>query len=81
MLAHPIHEEHQREWYIQGLLPLTRILLMQQWIATLIDALEQSMKIEAMVGYPGSLRVTKPPVDPNLVKLQGKISVLTEKIQ
>jgi len=22
-LAHPIHEDHQREWYIQGLLPLT----------------------------------------------------------
>jgi hypothetical protein len=22
-LAHPIHEYHQREWYIQGFLPLT----------------------------------------------------------
>jgi hypothetical protein len=28
-LAHPIHEDHQREWYIQGLLPLTRIPLTQ----------------------------------------------------
>jgi hypothetical protein len=28
-LTHPIHEEHQREWYIQGLLSLTRIPLMQ----------------------------------------------------
>jgi hypothetical protein len=59
-LAHPIHEEHQREWYIQGLLPLTHILLTQQWIATLTDALEQSMKIEAMAGYLGSLKVTRP---------------------
>jgi hypothetical protein len=29
-LAHPIHEEHQREWYIYGFLPLKRILLTQQ---------------------------------------------------
>jgi hypothetical protein len=36
-LAHPIHEEHQREWYIQGLLPLTRISLMQQRIATFVS--------------------------------------------
>jgi hypothetical protein len=71
-LAHPIHEDHQREWYIQGLLPLMRIPLTQQWIATLTDALEQSMKIEAMAGYPGSLRVTRPPVDANLSQLQGK---------
>jgi hypothetical protein len=56
-------------------------LLMQQWIATLTDALEQSMKIEAMAGYPGSLRVTRPPTDANLVQLQGKISTLTENIQ
>jgi hypothetical protein len=80
-LAHPIHEEHQREWYIQGLLPLTRISLMQQRIATLTDTLEQSMKIEAMEGYPGSLRMTKPPVNVNLAQLQEKISALTEKIQ
>jgi hypothetical protein len=40
-LVHPIHEDHQREWYIQGLLPLMRIPLTQQWIATLTDALEQ----------------------------------------
>jgi hypothetical protein len=39
------------------------------------------MKIEAMAGYPGSMRVTRPPTDANLVQLQGKISVLTEKIQ
>jgi hypothetical protein len=46
--AHPIHEYHQREWYIHGFLPTTLISLMQQWIATLTDSLEQSMKIEAM---------------------------------
>jgi hypothetical protein len=35
-LAHPIHGDHRREWYIQGLLPLTRIPLMKKWITTLI---------------------------------------------
>jgi hypothetical protein len=80
-LVHPIHEEHQREWYIQGLLPLTRIPLMQQWIATLTYALEQSMNIESMAGYLGSLRVTRPPKDANLAQLQWKISTLTKNIQ
>jgi hypothetical protein len=47
-LAHPIHEDHKREWYIHGFLPLTRIPLMQKQITTLIDSLEQSMKIESM---------------------------------
>jgi hypothetical protein len=37
--------------------------------------------IEAMVGYPGNLRVTRPLVDVNLVQLQGQISTLTENIQ
>lgn len=27
-LTNPLHESHQREWYIQGLLPLTKIPLM-----------------------------------------------------
>jgi hypothetical protein len=39
------------------------------------------MKIEAMDGYPRSLRVARPPKDANLVQLQGKISALTENIQ
>ena len=39
------------------------------------------MKIEDMIGYPGSLRVTKLPADANLVQLKGKISTLTENIQ
>jgi hypothetical protein len=51
---------------------------MKQQIATLTDALEQSMKIEAMARYPGNLRVTRPPIDANLVQLQGKISTLTK---
>jgi hypothetical protein len=39
------------------------------------------MKIESMVGYLRSLRMTKPPADENLVQLQGQISALIEKIQ
>jgi hypothetical protein len=80
-LAHPIHEEHQREWYIQGFFPMTRILLTQQWMAMLTNTLEQSMKIEAMVGYPRRLRMKRPLVYVNLVQLQGQISTLTENIQ
>jgi hypothetical protein len=68
-LAHPIHEDHQREWYIQGLLPLKRINLTQQWIATLTDALEHSLKIESMETYPENLRMTMPPVDANLSQI------------
>jgi hypothetical protein len=78
-LAHPIHEEHQIEWYIQGLLPLTWIPLMQQHIATLTDALEQPMNIEAMERYPGSLRVTRPPIDENLAQLHGKYQYLQRR--
>jgi hypothetical protein len=80
-LAHPIHEEHQREWYIQGFLPLTQILLMQQQIATLIDALEQSMKIEAMEGYLGSLRVTRPPTDETWHNYKGKYQCLHKRFK
>jgi hypothetical protein len=69
------------EWYIQGLLPLMRIPLTQQRIATLISSLEQSMKIEAIKGYPWIMRVTRPRVDPNLLQIQGQISTLTKKIQ
>jgi hypothetical protein len=45
------------------------------------DALEESMNIEAMERYPGSPRVIRSPTDENLVQLQGKISIVTEKIQ
>jgi hypothetical protein len=80
-LAHPIHEDNQRECYIQGLLQLTRIPLTQQRILTLTEALEQSMKIEAMAGYPRNIRMNKPPIYSNLSQLHGKISMLTENIQ
>jgi hypothetical protein len=53
--------------------------LTQQRIATLGEALEQAMKIEAMEGYPGSLWVMRPPEDNNIAQLQGQISALTEK--
>lgn len=51
-ITNRILESHQREWYIQGLLPFTTTPITQQRIATIIDALEQAMKIEAMMGYP-----------------------------
>jgi hypothetical protein len=56
---------------------MTWILLMQWWIDTLRDTLEQLMKIEAMTRYLGSLKVTRPPTDANLAQIQGKISTLT----
>jgi hypothetical protein len=39
------------------------------------------MKIEAMEGYSGSLRVTRPPKNANLAQIQGQISAPTENIQ
>jgi hypothetical protein len=65
----------------RGSFPLTRILLTQQRLTTLGEALEQAMKIEAMEGYPGSLHMMQPVEDNNIVQLQGHISTLTEKIQ
>jgi hypothetical protein len=47
----------------------------------LTDALEKLMNIKAMEGYPRSLRMTRPPVDVNMEKIQGQISTLTENIQ
>jgi hypothetical protein len=70
-----------KENVYSGLLPLTCIPLTQQRIATLGEALEKAMKIEAMEGYPGSLRIMRPLEDANIMQLQGQISVLTEKIQ
>jgi hypothetical protein len=60
---------------------MTRIPLTQQWIATLTEALEKSMKIKAMTGYPGNMRMTRPLVDANLLQIHGQISILMEKIQ
>jgi hypothetical protein len=63
------------------LLPLTHIHLTQQRITTLGEAFEQAMKIEAMAGYPGNLRIMRPMEDANIAQFQGQISTLTEKIQ
>jgi hypothetical protein len=39
------------------------------------------MKIESMAGYPSNLRMARPPVDANLLQIQGQISALMENIQ
>jgi len=39
------------------------------------------MKIESIEGYPGSPRITRPPIDSHMSKLQGQIYALIEKIQ
>lgn len=65
-LVTPIPKYHQQEWYIQGLLPFTGTPLVQQRIISLADALKREMKIEAMVGYPGSIKYEKPSGDNNL---------------
>jgi hypothetical protein len=60
---------------------LTRIPLTQQRIATLGEALEQAMKVEAMESYHGSLQMMSLSEDNNITQLQGQISALTENIQ
>jgi len=52
---------------------------MQSRIYMLIEDLEQSMHIEAMAGYPGSLRITRPIVDSHMLNLQGYIFEIIEK--
>ena len=49
-LSYTMDQNHQRDWFIKALLPLTRTPLTQQKIGTLQDALEQESCIEAMVG-------------------------------
>jgi hypothetical protein len=39
------------------------------------------MNIESMPGYPGRLRVMRPPEDASIMQLQGQISALTKNIQ
>ena len=39
------------------------------------------MKVEAMEGFPGSLRMTKPLVDAHFLQIYGQISSLTKNIQ
>ena len=55
-LGYTLDPNHQWDWIIKALLPLTRTPLTQQKIGTLQDALEQASWIEAMSGYPHEYR-------------------------
>lgn len=80
-LSYPINPNHQRDWFIKALLPLTRTPLTQQKIETLQDALEQAMKIEAMAGYPQEFRGGALAQDPFILGIQHQIASLTEKLK
>ena len=80
-LIYSIDLNHQRDWFIKALLPLTRTPLTQQNIDTLQDALEQAMKIEAMAGYPQEFRGGAAVQDPSILGLQHQIASLTEKLK
>jgi hypothetical protein len=80
-LTNPIHKDHQREWFIQGLLPLTHIPLTQQRIATLVEALEEVMNIDAMAECMRILRVMRPIEEASLMQMWSHISSLTKNIQ
>ena len=54
---------------------------MQYNIDTLQDALEQAMKIEAMVGYPQEFRGGAVVQDPSILGLQHQIASLREKLK
>ena len=68
-LSYPIDMNHQRDWFIKALLPLTRTPLTQHNIEMLQDALEQAMKIEAMVGYPQEFKGGASAPDPSILGL------------
>lgn len=46
-----INDTHHKEWFIQGLFPITKVPLMQQKIVTPGQALKQVKIIEYMVRY------------------------------
>ena len=69
-LSYPIDLNHQRDWFIKALLPLTRTPLTQQKIDTLQDELDQAMKIEAMAGYPQEFKGGGAAQDPSILGLQ-----------
>lgn len=50
-LSYLIDLNHLRDWIIKALLPLMRTPLTQKKIDTLQDAMEQVLKIKAMMGY------------------------------
>ena len=72
-LSYLIDLNHQRDWFIKSLLPLTKTPLTQQRIETLQDALEQAMKIEAMAGYPQEFKGRAAVQDPSIIGLHHQI--------
>jgi len=75
-LTFRIHDTQHKEWFIQGLLPLTRIPLMQQKIANPREALEQAMRIESMTGYPGNAKTTVTGTNPARTSPKLRIKLL-----
>ena len=76
-LSYSIDLNHQRDWFMKALLPLTRTPLTQQRIETLQDALEQAMNIEAMAGYSQEFKGGVAVHGPSIMGLQHQIASLT----
>lgn len=69
-LSYPIDPDHRRDFFINSLLPMTRIPPSQQNIDTLQDALEHVMQIEAMEGYPHDYKIGSPFANLTIMELQ-----------
>lgn len=80
-LTNLIHESHKKEWYIQWLLAFTITPITQQRIATIMEALEQAMKIETGSSYPSSMKLLNLMGDNSLSHIQNQIVTLNEKIE
>jgi len=80
-LSYPINPNHQQDWFIKALIPLTRTQLTQTKSDTLQDALEQATQIEAMAGYPHEYRGGETLHDPSILCLQHQILNLVEKLR
>ena len=80
-ISYSVDPNHQRDWFIKALPPLTQTPLTQQKIDNLQDALEQAMKIEAMAGYPQEYLGGAALQDPSLLGLQHQIANLTKKLK
>ena len=78
-ISFPIHDMNHKEWFIQGLLPLTKIPFQKQTIDSSYSSLEQAMKIEAMGNYSGGRKYATSSLTLEFSKVQNQIIAMIEK--
>ena len=76
-----VHESRHKNWFIQGLLPLTMISLSQQVIDSPRIVLEKVMKFEDMDNYPNTNVVGDSSYSRELAQVHNKLVEITKRIE